>query len=133
MNWVWGTCVPRPARSAAAPVHERGSQEECGGGGGGDGGDAAVEAMGFVGGAGGEEEGVQVLTEEAVAEGQAPEAVDGDDVAAGVGELAEESAGGGVKRVDGAVAEVADEEVAGEGAEVGGGHGHAPRGVEGAL
>ena len=69
----------------------------------------------------------------AVAERQRPEPLDGDGVALGVGELAEEGAGAWVEGVDAPVAEVADQQGVAERAEPGRRRGQTPGGVQRAL
>src|SRR5207249_812443 len=68
---------------------------------------------------GGEEERVaRAVVGDSPAERDRPKAVDGDRTVVGAAQLAEELAGRGVHGVDAAVAEVADQEVAAEAAEV---------------
>jgi hypothetical protein len=132
---VQSGCVQGGVRDdsgAAAGFEEEGRGEEEGGEGGGFGGgdsEFAEEAVLFGVGTGSEVKGVGIAEADAVAEGEAPEAVDGDDVAIGIAEVVDEVTGGGVEGGDGAVAEVGDEEVAAELAG-GGGDGHFPGGVE---
>src|SRR5262245_18771345 len=104
--------------------------------------DPAVEALGLVFRAGGEEEGVGGLVVEAVAESDAPEAVDVDDSAARSAQEALETPTdvgrmavavpvlAGLEGADAPVAEVADQELVAVAAEVVGRLGDAPGGVE---
>ncbi len=56
-----------------------------------------------------------------------PEVRDGDRLAVGVFQLADEMAVLGIERVDGAVAEIADQQIVAEAAKVRGGHRYGPR------
>src|SRR4051794_41954474 len=67
----------------------------------------------------GAEQQVAGSTGDAVAESQAPQAVDGDRVAVGPAQLAQPLAGPEVVRVDAAVPEVSDQQRTAEAAEVG--------------
>jgi hypothetical protein len=90
--------------------------------------------VGFVGEACGDVKSVRVTCTcrgcVTLAEDNLPEGGKGEGLAGGVGELAEEGEGCGVVDVDKAVAEVADEEVAAEDTESGGGDGYSPGRVE---
>src|SRR5260370_41559933 len=79
---------------------------------------------------GGEEQGVDRRIDEAVAKGDAPQAVDRYRLPVGRLELADEPAGGQVIGVDPAVAEVADEQAVAELAKAGGRECHAPGRIE---
>src|SRR5260370_17861242 len=92
--------------------------------------DGAEQPVCFVVPAGGEEQRGRVAGQAAVAEGQAPQPVDGDRVPGWVLQLAEERAGRRVEGADPAVAEVAHQQVIAEGAETCESQGQAPGGGE---
>src|SRR5258706_8241259 len=96
------------------------------------GGQGAEEAVRFFGGAGGEEEGVGGAGGCAVAESESPQAVDLDRVGVGAGKEAHELALV-VEGADFSVAEVSDQDVVAEQAEVVRGLHGAPRGIEAAA
>src|SRR5947209_16009412 len=91
--------------------------------------DRAEQPVGLVIQAGGEEELVAVQPVGAVG-GDGPQAVLVNRLAVGAVDGGDELAAVDVVGVDGPVAEVPDEDVAGQGAKAGGGDGHAPGGAE---
>src|SRR5262245_10259343 len=91
---------------------------------------AAEQAIHLIIDAGGEVEGVLVASGGAVAEGQGPEAVDGDRLSRFVLHQSQESAGRGIVGGDPAAAEIADEQCIAELSEVGGSKRDSPGSVE---
>ena len=92
--------------------------------------DAAVEAVLFIVRARGEEQRIGGLAQHAVAEGEAPQAVNRQHAMIGGAEQSSEITGIEVERADAAVAEVADQHHVAEAAEVGRRERDAPGGVE---
>src|SRR5205823_895303 len=96
-------------------------------------GDAPEQSVTLVVGSGREKQRVRGPGVHAVAEPDAPQAVDGERMPVRRLEMSLGLAGGEVIGVDAAVAEIADEQVAAEAAEPGGRDGQAPGRVEGAA
>src|SRR5579884_737197 len=92
----------------------------------------AEEAVRFVVNPGGEIEFVGVA-DEAVAEGDTPQAVNCDRIVVEVFKLTQESLGVGVEGIDAPIAEVADEQIVAESAKIAGSQGQTPGRVERAL
>lgn len=87
--------------------------------------------MGLLIEAGGEVQGIWVADRRiCLSEDDLPQPGIGDDIAAGIGELAEEIVAGGIVDVDDAVAEIADQQIAAKLSEARGSQSHAPGSVE---
>jgi hypothetical protein len=92
--------------------------------------DAAVQTVLLMAGPGREEQAVGRLTRQSVADAQAPQAVDFQRLAICCTELPEKIARGCIERIDGAIAEVADEEAIAEAPEVRGRKRDSPRCIQ---
>ena len=88
--------------------------------------DHAEHAVGLAIGAGGEIDRLRVAGSTAIPRSERPQSVDHERAAVSAVQLAEKAGGGGIKDVDPAVAEIADQQVAAERIERGGGERDAP-------